>query len=143
MMAWRKTLFLDIDGVLHPNFSPPHQAFCLAPKLAEALAGSNVQIIITSSWRFDRSLAEIHALLPTSLAERVVGTTGEPYEGMYQRWNEICESVQHHGILDWRVLDDSKFEFPATGCPELIFVDGRRGLAEAQCAEVARWIALT
>jgi len=143
MMAWRKTLFVDIDGVLHPNFSPPHQALSLAPKLADTLAESNVQIIISSSWRFERSIAEIQALLPKGLAERVVGTTGlQPYEGEFARWSEICESVQQHGIIDWRVLDDSKFEFPATGCPELILVDGRRGLAEPQCAEIARWVKL-
>jgi len=142
MMAWRKTLFVDIDGVLHPNFSPPHQALSLAPKLADTLAESNVQIIISSSWRFDRTLAELQALLPKGLAERVVGTTGELHEGLHQRWNEICETVSHHGIIDWRVLDDSKFEFPSNGCPELILCDGRIGLAEPQCAEVARWLNL-
>ena len=143
MIGWRKTLFLDIDGVLHPNFSAPNQAFSLAPKLAETLAGSSVQIIISSSWRFDRSLAELQTLLPKGLAERVVATTGaQPYEGEFGRWNEILETVRHHGIVDWRTLDDSKFEFPATGCPELILCDGRRGLTDAQCKEIARWLKL-
>jgi len=141
-MARRKTLFLDFDGVLHPNFVPPHEAFSLAPRLAETFAGSSVEVIISSSWRFDRALSELQGLLPKGLAERVVGTTGEPYEGEYARWNEICETVRQHGIIDWRTLDDSRFEFPSSQCPELILCDGRRGLAEAQCIEVARWLAL-
>ena len=142
MMRRRKTLFLDFDGVLHSNFSPSHQAFSLAPKLAETLAGSSVQIIISSSWRFDRALSERRRLLPKVLAERVVGTTGDPYEGEFARWNEICETVRHHSILDWRALDDSKLEFPSALCPELILCDGRMGLTEPQCAEIARWLAL-
>jgi hypothetical protein len=142
MMRGRSTLFLDFDGVLHPNFHPPHEAFNLAPLLAEALAGSSVQIIISSSWRFDCSLSELQGLLPKVLAERVVGTTGAPFEGEFARWNEICETVRHHSILDWRALDDSKLEFPSALCPELILCDGRRGLTEPQCAEIARWLAL-
>jgi hypothetical protein len=138
----RKTLFLDFDGVLHSNFSPPHEAFSLAPKLAEALAGSSVQIIISSSWRFDRALSELQGLLPKELAERVVGITGEPYEGEFARWNEIRETARHHNIVDWRALDDSKFEFPSALCPELILCDGRKGLTKPQCAEIARWLAL-
>jgi hypothetical protein len=142
MMRGRSTLFLDFDGVLHPNFHPPHEAFNLAPLLAEALAGSSVQIIISSSWRFDCSLSELQGLLPKVLAERVVGTTGAPFEGEFARWNEICETVRHHSILDWRALDDSKLEFPSALCPELILCDGRSGLTEPQCAEIARWLAL-
>jgi len=142
VMARRKTLFLDFDGVLHPNFCLPHEAFSLAPRLAETLAGSNVQIFIASSWRFDHSLSELQRLLPKELAERVVGTTGEPYEGEFARWNEICESVRHHGIISWRILDDSKLEFPSALCPELILCDGRRGLTRTECAAISRWLAL-
>jgi hypothetical protein len=142
MMRRRKTLFLDFDGVLHPNFYPPHEAFSLATMLAEVLAGSSVQIVISSSWRFDRSLSELQRLLPKDLAVRVVGTTGAPYEGEFARWNEICETARHHGIVDWRTLDDNKLEFPSALCPELILCDGRMGLTEPQCAEIARWLAL-
>ena len=142
MMRRRKTLFLDFDGVLHPNFYPPHEAFSLATMLAEVLAGSSVQIVISSSWRFDRSLSELQRLLPKDLAVRVVGTTGAPYEGEFARWNEICETVRHHGIISWRILDDSKIEFPSAQCPELILCDGRIGLTKPQCAEIARWLAL-
>jgi len=136
----RKTLFLDFDGVLHTNFSSPHEAFNLAPQLAEALAGSSVQIIISSSWRFDRALSELRRLLPKVLAERVVGTTGEPYEGEFARWNEICETVRHYSILDWRALDDSRFEFPSARCSELILCNGRTGLTKSQCSQITRWV---
>lgn len=99
MLSARKTLFLDFDGVLHCNFCPRHEAFSLAPVLSEVLARSSVQMIIASSWRFDHAPSELQGLLPEDLAERVVGTTGEPYQGKFARWNEICETVRRHGIL--------------------------------------------
>jgi len=141
MMRGRSTLFLDFDGVLHPSFAPPDFQLNLAPLLAQCLEGYDVQVVISSSWRFNLSLSQIRHMLPAPLAERVIGATGPPFEGPYQRWNEICEYAVRYRLLDWRALDDTDWEFPEN-CPELILCDGRMGLTESQCTEIARWLAL-
>jgi hypothetical protein len=58
------TLFLDFDGVLHPNHAQDHQLFVWAPLLADALEGCQVDIVISSSWRFQWDLPHIRTRLP-------------------------------------------------------------------------------
>jgi len=41
------TLFLDFDGVLHPNLADPGQLFKQAPLLADALDGHALQIVVS------------------------------------------------------------------------------------------------
>ena len=40
------------------------------------------------------------------------------------------------------LLDDSRLGVPGDLRPELILCDGRMGLTNPQCAEIARWLAL-
>jgi len=46
------TLFLDFDGILHPNLADPGQLFKQAPLLADALDGHALQIVVSSSLWF-------------------------------------------------------------------------------------------
>lgn len=76
-------LFLDFDGVLHPNWTPsPHEGYWLpynGPKFASAhgLAEilrpyrDQIDIVISSTWGASRSLDALKALLPAEVAERV------------------------------------------------------------------------
>lgn len=90
------TLYLDFDGVLHPNAAyidekgahlrPPfeyHELFENAPILAEILAniGSKadaLQIIISSTWVMEFGLDECIARLPNEIGKRVTGATWRP-----------------------------------------------------------------
>ena len=56
-----KLLFLDFDGVLHPNFSREKEYFNRIDLLLEALVGntSGLEIIVSSSWRLHFTFAEI------------------------------------------------------------------------------------
>ena len=80
--AMKKLIFLDFDGVLHPNFSPEGEYFSQASYLLDALDGfaENVEIVISSSWRFHWSTSAILQMLPKPLASLVTGITpiGEP-----------------------------------------------------------------
>ena len=53
------TLFLDFDGVLHSMSGYRDQPFCRLPLLEEVLVNTDVDIVISSSWRFQYSLDEL------------------------------------------------------------------------------------
>jgi HAD domain in Swiss Army Knife RNA repair proteins len=135
-----KILFLDFDGVLHPNLAPEDGCFVRAPALAELIGGTGLQVVISSSWRFHHPLPHILDRLPAALRERVVGTTGEAIPGRFARWQEIRAWCQRHRASDWRALDDAAFEFPP-GCPQLIRCDGALGVGEAEFALLRGWLA--
>lgn len=43
-------LFIDFDGVLHPVGAPVDRLFENAPAIAAALAGSGIEVVVSSSW---------------------------------------------------------------------------------------------
>ena len=147
-----KYLFLDFDGVLHPdrysltNYDPDrvfknNEMFSQAPLLAGLLTEYSCQIIISSSWRFTHSLEEMKEKLPKSIAKNVIGTTGEAYVGPHPRYNEIKEYLisSNKSLFSWRALDDSKIEFP-NGCTDLILCDRNTGIASKQIQELKKWL---
>ena len=135
------TLFLDFDGVLHPGHATPSDLFCKVPLLVESIAGTTIRIVISSSWRFQRTYKEIESHFPQSVREKFVGATGEAFIGRYARWQEIQSYVKAQKILNWRALDDSHFEFPNL-CSELILCEGSRGLEQRQVAQIREWAGL-
>jgi hypothetical protein len=135
----RKLLFLDFDGVLHPSICRQDQWFIHLPVLESALAGKECGIVISSSWRFQRSCKDLKALFPKSLVDRLEGATGHPVIGRHARHKEIQEWLAAHPERDWRALDDSGYEFPKP-CPELILCDGATGIGERQVKELERWL---
>lgn len=136
------TLFLDFDGVLHPNHAEPGQLFGRAPLLADALQGCDVAIVISSSWRFQWDLQDLRARLPIGLQAKVIEATGPAHIGRHARWHEISAYCTAHGISNWRALDDAFFEFPKD-CQTLIVCEGGRGLQAAQCESLKRWLMKT
>ena len=134
-----KVLFLDFDGVLHPNLAPEDAYFGCAPALGELIGGVDLQVVISSSWRFHHPLPYILRQLPVTLRERVVGATGDAIPGRFARWEEIRAWCLRHGVTDWRALDDAAFEFPP-GCPQLIRCDGARGVGEAEFTLLRGWL---
>jgi hypothetical protein len=139
----KKLLFLDFDGVLHPNFSQEGEYFSRTSYLMDALDGfaGDVEIIVSSSWRFHYWPA--HVLLqkiPKAIAPLVTGFTPEVEPGMHQRYREICAYLKGRSESpDWRALDDAIDEFPK-GCRELIECDGRIGLDDGTAIRLRRWL---
>ena len=134
-----KTLFLDFDGVLHPNLAKPEELLKQLPPMSEVLEGCDVRIVISSSWRFHHTLDEILAQLPADICDRVMGTTGPAVIGKFSRWKEILAYVQCYKLKDWRALDDSAFEFPAD-CRELILCDGSTGMGHLELELLTKWL---
>ena len=134
-----KLLFLDFDGVLHPTHFAGEDPFNRVHLLEESLAGSDLGIVISSSWRFTHSFEKLQKLLPSSISNLVIGVTGAPVIGKYPRYQEIQSFLQSHGHSNWRALDDSYWEFP-TPCLELIRCNPNTGISEKQIQELRQWM---
>ena len=72
-------LFLDFDGVLHPN-SDDSEHFSCAPLLWELLRRHpDVRVVLSTGWRFERPLDELRRLACQNggedVAERVIDAT--------------------------------------------------------------------
>ncbi len=137
-----RLLFLDFDGVLHPNHCPEADYFRRAPLLSRwlAAAGEELGIVISSSWRHHHAADELLARLPAWLAARVVGFTGPAVIGRHARHGEITRFLADHpGWTSWRALDDSGWEFPSP-CPELILCRGGIGLTATEIARLHAWL---
>jgi len=134
-----KYLYLDFDGVLHPNTFEKGKAFCLMTLLEQALHGSDVRVVVSSSWRHHETEVYIQSLFPASIRSLLFGFTGEPLAGRWSRWNEISNHAAQHDVTEWRALDDAANRFPSD-CPNLIYCEGHIGLQETQVNLLRKWI---
>lgn len=133
---------MDFDGVGHPSFHKPSGRFLQFKLLDECLRPfkKRTELVISSSWRFEYSPSELKSLLPKSMGELVVNVTGPAVIGSHARWKEIQAYVSAYGIKDYKILDDSRFEFPTT-CPELILCDSRTGIKNREIEILESWLA--
>ena len=141
-------LFLDFDGVLHPN-NRPGALFMWVPRLAMWLADwPGVEVVISSSWRAVHSLHEMVKLLGPGVGSRVVGCTpllrqevpewrvypkvptGATARKSYGRQAEIDAwlAMSWQPKRPWVALDDmpSLFELD---CAWLVSCNGHAGLS--------------
>lgn len=127
-------VFLDFDGVLHPdNVVQPHnkplelqapgELFMHAQVLLDILAAehSEAEIILSTSWvrflRYSRTIKK----MPPDLRAKVAGATwhsgmampdGSPYRraedpfNWMSRWQQIEWYVKRHEVTDWLAIDD-------------------------------------
>jgi hypothetical protein len=133
-------LFLDFDGVLHPD--PCFDAgrlFEQVPRLAAVVADfSGLDLVLTTSWRSQKSLAQLTEPLG-ALAARVVGATPHfstfsaparlrpyPRQAECEQW--LCANAATDA--EWIVLDDRPSLF-APDCDRLIACNSTHGLDES------------
>ena len=139
-----RLLFLDFDGVLHPNHCAVDAYFSRMPLLESLLqsAGSDLGVVISSSWRHHHTYEELLAFLPGSVSQQVVGATGSAVIGKHARYQEIRSYLSdYRGCSDWRALDDSAWEFPDP-CVELVRCDGAVGLTNREVERIPSAIQL-
>ena len=123
-------LFLDFDGVLHPD--PPNSTaplMCREPILQEWLANnSSVSVVISSTWRLTRTLSQLQMFFP-QWSERIVGVTPDLPRENYQRQHE-CESwMRAHAQpwTPWVAMDDRAWNFRPFE-KRLVLTDRKTGL---------------
>ena len=145
-------LFLDFDGVLHPDPCPDKsRLFENVTRLADALQEfPEVGIVLSTSWRNVRPESELLDPLPASLRARVLGIT--PRFGdftaaasriPYRRHAECEQWLLAHDMSDspWWALDDRAYWF-APYCENLIQCDAQRGFDERACAHLTSTLTL-
>lgn len=142
-------LFVDFDGVLHPEFCHESKHF-MHRDTFEAVVRTfpNIELVISSTWRLQRPLDVLKKLFSEDVAARVIGTTPlyaelddvpDTLEG-YQREAECRSWLRRHGRVaqEWMALDDRSWNFRPFN-PNVFLVDGHVGLnAEAARTLVAR-----
>ncbi|KRC28789.1 hypothetical protein ASE28_17675 [Acidovorax sp. Root219] len=135
-------MFLDFDGVLHPEFCHESRHFECNDHLLDACRGrDDLEIVISSTWRNNMALSALKVRLPEALARRVVGVTA-PYATLqdlpakvmpFEREAECLGWMRANrpGHIAWVAVDDRAWLFRPF-CVELFLVSGKTGLnAEA------------
>jgi HAD domain in Swiss Army Knife RNA repair proteins len=136
-----RLIFLDFDGVLHP-LEPESlglQRFCWLPVLIGLLRGhDDVQIVVHSTWRYEYTNPELHALLGP-LGTRFAGSAPRaPREQAIETVLQANRAIRHHLVLD----DDAR-EFSGAEV-NLLLLDSQRGISDEQAqTEVAAWLLST
>ena len=74
-------LFLDFDGVTHPEPYAPEAAFTQLPLIESVVRERvNVAIVVSSSWRESHSLDELRDFFAPDIQSRVVGVTPDMWD---------------------------------------------------------------
>ncbi len=117
-------LFLDIDGVLHPDPAPTRHYFCRLPLLEEILMDfDKVQIVISSVWRLDwaeesEQIKGMREHFSLALKNRIVGATPD-----HRRTPSSCAPAGLADYLrEWECMDWLRTYRPA-GTPYLMLDD--------------------
>lgn len=115
-------LFLDFDGVLHPegkgHLPSGETDLCFLPDLeAQLREYSHVRIVISSSWRERLSFEALLAPFDADVRPRILGVTppcgaGIPHPFAH-RESEILAWLHSNGVADepWVALDDAGWQF--------------------------------
>ena len=133
-------LFLDFDGVMHST--KDHSVFFSQVTLLSKLIIKNpVNIIISSSWRFQFDLTQLKSYFPQNIQPQIIDTTGKAHIGQYSRYHEIKQYLEDKdkSMTDWRALDDTRLLFPPN-CENLILCNPNYGLQQKQLDILEQWL---
>lgn len=117
-------LFLDFDGVLHPQHdgepTPVDRVFCHLTRFEAVMRDfPNVEIVISSTWRYQFTLDQLRARFSPDIAARIIDTTPQTerhLESQYlpaRREEEILDWLVTTGreCVPWIALDDAAWQF--------------------------------
>jgi hypothetical protein len=143
-------LFLDYDGVLHPNEvylqtgrsielrADGHALFEHGELLSTLLAPHlHIRIVLSTSWVAAlRSFNEAKGYLPKVLQERVIGSTWHSGEDRYRwdamtRYEQVMSYVLRHRLPNWIAIDDDAAGWPEDKRHHLVHTDAWGGLGDA------------
>nr|CBA29850.1 hypothetical protein Csp_A14220 [Curvibacter putative symbiont of Hydra magnipapillata] len=129
---------MDFDGVMHPEFCHESKHFMHLETFETVMrAVPHVDLVISSTWRYKRSLEQLKALFSGDVAARIVGVT-RPYGQLedvpdvlvdYEREAECRSWLGQHGrtTQEWLAVDDRSWNFRPFN-PHVFLVNGEVGL---------------
>lgn len=131
-------MFLDFDGVLHPEFCHESRHFECVHHLTSACAErGDLGIVISSTWRHNMDLQALKARFPEALAQRIIAVTPAyaalqdlPHRVMpFEREAECLGWMRANrpGHATWIAVDDRPWLYRPF-CTELFLVAGKTGL---------------
>jgi HAD domain in Swiss Army Knife RNA repair proteins len=148
-------LFLDFDGVLHPDaaflvkgrpmLKAEGELMMWAPLLENALAGfPEAHIVLSTSWARQLSFSRARRWLPEALNARVIGSTwhsamsfkSEGFSSLATWWDEATRYQQikryalRAGLADWVAIDDQPDGWGAGDLDKLVHTNGETGLSD-------------
>lgn len=116
-------VFLDFDGVLHPECPDPAMEdalqFCHLPRFEQLMREfAHIDVVISSMWRYHHSLDDLKEFFSEDIRHRIIDTTPlkERVDGKYlnaEREKEILEwiSLNGHHEREWLAIDDASWQF--------------------------------
>lgn len=143
-----KILFLDFDGVLHPE-TVDAELFCRTPNLWRILrACPHVSVVFSTAWRQSFPLKQLVRFATQNGGEdlkgRFLGVTPTIDTDSVSidhgcREAECLEWLEEHGHVEthWLAVDDIEYLFSPSS-PNLYLTDFRHGLTEVDTQKVVR-----
>lgn len=144
-------LFLDFDGVLHPDavYLSRHgptlrtegELFMWAPNLERILEQfPTVSLVLSTSWVRHLGFKRATKYLPASLSSRVVGATwhstmakewadDDKWDGR-TRYDQISRYASRSNLTRWISVDDDPEGWSQAARERLVVCDSMRGLGE-------------
>lgn len=132
------TLFLDFDGVLHPEFCNAKEHFCCLAHFEDAVRRIPAcSIVISSTWRLQQSIEKMRRNFSPGIGSLIVGATpmfkdldvvpdrllGYEREAECEAWLRTHERAH----LPWIAIDDRPWLYRPFNS-SLFLVDGATGL---------------
>lgn len=147
-------LYLDYDGVLHPEpvYRHPrggmyfgvehagHSLFEYAEVLVEALAPyPHVAIVLSTSWVRVLSYSQARAYLPEALRSRVIGATFHSAMNKFEfdamsRGAQVLADATRRSATSWVALDDDEDGWFRATAKHLVLTNGHKGLSDLRVA---------
>jgi len=109
MSGAQRIIFLDFDGVVAPILRWDRYGD-LNPKcirvLNDIVAASGADVVVSSTWRHGKTVAELQAILDAEgFAGRVLDKTPSDIRGAY-RGDEIAAWLAAHAVDGFVIIDD-------------------------------------
>ena len=141
-------LFLDYDGVLHPDEAyhtkkgvvlrcDGHNLFEHAQLLADLVDPyPHVQIVLSTSWVWALGYTEARARLPEQLQARVKGATWHSQMEdrfmwrHYTRHSQIDSYVKRHLLTNWIAIDNDDIGWPESERHRLVHTNDWGGIGD-------------
>lgn len=134
-------LFLDFDGVLHPEHCHESKHFCCLPILEDAVRRlPECKVVITSTWRLEKSYEALLQSFSPDIAAMIEGVTPRYCDltaipntlVSYQREAECHAWLWANNLphCNWVAVDDRSWLYRPF-CKSLFLVDGHTGLTQA------------